>query len=195
MLKSASTLHLPGAGRLARRTSATIVANGEAINVMRAAGVPDTQFTAVAGGERPLKPGPPQPDAALAPITVHTWPSLHCLMPAEDHKNFLETLDITTVYVGSNKAAFAAATYAGGFKDLYKVRRLYCGTVILVGRGNLNGRPFDGNAAQFATKAAKWLGEPEKVIWCLHDKGALNPKYIDTKAASKWWRRRPRARC
>lgn len=37
------------------------------------------------------------------------------------------------------------------------------------GRGNLNGRPFDGSAAQFAVKEAKLLGEPEKIIWSLYD--------------------------
>lgn len=39
----------------------------------------------------------------------------------------------------------------------------------IAGRANLNGRPFDGSAAMFATKLVKWMGEPEKVIWCLHD--------------------------
>lgn len=54
----------------------------------------------------------------------------------------------------------------------------------IAGRGNLNGRPFDGSAAQFATKEVKWLGEPVKIIWCLHDKGAINPKYVDVTAAT-----------
>lgn len=39
----------------------------------------------------------------------------------------------------------------------------------IAGRANLNGRPFDGSAADFAVKQAKLLGEPEKVIWSLHD--------------------------
>lgn len=39
----------------------------------------------------------------------------------------------------------------------------------IAGRANHDGRPFDGSAAQFAVKMVKWLGEPEKVIWCMHD--------------------------
>lgn len=37
------------------------------------------------------------------------------------------------------------------------------------GRANLNGRPFDGSAAEFLTKQAKWLEEPAKIYFCLHD--------------------------
>lgn len=55
----------------------------------------------------------------------------------------------------------------------------------IAGRGNLNGRPFDGSAAEFATNELKWLGEPEKVIWCLHDDSPITPKRIDTKAATE----------
>ncbi|KAH8660861.1 hypothetical protein BGZ60DRAFT_517589 [Tricladium varicosporioides] len=264
--------HLPGADRLAKRTGATIVANGEAIHIMRAAGVPESQLMAVAGGERiplftaeqrkevadkakaagpPTSPlEPPQPDTALVPITVHVWPSLHCLMPAGDHRNFPERLDTGTVYTGCASHActmditrgltygLGALTkmpslppqmpedmkifirYLGGkeqnrcspFDGGQIMYNFLLGTKVLVwnghlggyegilrslvpkpdvailgiaGRGNLNGRPFDGSAAQFATKEVKWLAEPKMVIWCLHDKAALNPKYIDTKAASK----------
>lgn len=40
----------------------------------------------------------------------------------------------------------------------------------IAGRANLNGRPFDGSAAQFALKELEWLNHsPKQVIWCLHD--------------------------
>jgi hypothetical protein len=39
----------------------------------------------------------------------------------------------------------------------------------IAGRANLNGRPFEGSAAQFAVEQVKWLGTPSRVIWCLHD--------------------------
>lgn len=55
----------------------------------------------------------------------------------------------------------------------------------IAGRGNLNGRPFDGSAAEFATKEIKWLGEPKKVIWCLHDDAPILPRSIDTRAAEE----------
>ena len=55
----------------------------------------------------------------------------------------------------------------------------------IAGRANLNGRPFDGSAADFAVKEVQWLGEPRKVVWCLHDEGAINPKFIKTEAATQ----------
>lgn len=55
----------------------------------------------------------------------------------------------------------------------------------IAGRGNLDGRPFDGSAAEFAVKAIQWFGEPDKVIWCLHDEGPLKPFRIDTRAAEE----------
>lgn len=39
----------------------------------------------------------------------------------------------------------------------------------IAGRGNLNGRPFDGSAAQFALNEVEWISQPKQVIWCLHD--------------------------
>lgn len=84
--------HLPGCDRLAKRTGAIVVANGEAINLLRNAGVPDEQLMPVSGGERiPLftrdildaarrgdvatRPGPPgapaRPDTSLAAMDVH----------------------------------------------------------------------------------------------------------------------------
>lgn len=39
----------------------------------------------------------------------------------------------------------------------------------IAGRANLNGRPFDGSAAMFATKLVRLMNEPQKIIWCLHD--------------------------
>lgn len=41
----------------------------------------------------------------------------------------------------------------------------------IAGRGNINGRPFDGSAAQFALNEVRWLDEPRSIIWCLHDEG------------------------
>jgi hypothetical protein len=39
----------------------------------------------------------------------------------------------------------------------------------IVGRGNLDGKPFDGSAATFALREVQQLGQPKSVIWCLHD--------------------------
>lgn len=95
--------------------------------------MPESQLMSVAGGERvplftaeqrkavtekgnqggPPAPGPTQPDATLAPITVHCWPSLHCLMPPGDHRKFPETLDTGTVYVGSDSHTSTMDTTRG----------------------------------------------------------------------------------
>jgi len=90
--------HLPGCDRLAKRTGAIVIANGEAINVLRTAGVPEEQLLPVAGGERvplftkeireaalrgegPLAPGPPGapalPDSSIAVMAVHAVSMQH----------------------------------------------------------------------------------------------------------------------
>ncbi|KAL1887282.1 hypothetical protein Sste5346_010313 [Sporothrix stenoceras] len=285
--------HLPGADRLAKATGATIIANGEAIAVMRDAGVPESQLLAVAGGERiplftkeqrneavrkagtpgpsgapgPLAspgptgpggppgpphgpPGPPTPDPGNAKITVHAWPALHCLGVSADHTKFPEFIDTATRYEGSASHECTLDLTRGltyGLGNLLKLPHLppqipqaarpffeymkdrdshrysffdggqmlfnfllgektllwsghlgaYEGIMRdlepkpdvailgIAGRANLNGRPFDGSAAEFAVKEIKWLGEPAKVIWCLHDQAPLSPKWIDTKAATE----------
>jgi hypothetical protein len=48
----------------------------------------------------------------------------------------------------------------------------------IAGRANLNGRPFDGSAAQFAVEVSRWLGEPERVVWCLHDDAQIKPRSV-----------------
>ncbi|KAH6698483.1 hypothetical protein BKA61DRAFT_682513 [Leptodontidium sp. MPI-SDFR-AT-0119] len=276
--------HLPGADRLAKNTGAIIIGNGEAIAVMRKAGVPDAQLVAVAGGERiPLftkaqrdeavqmaaaadasavsagprhgppkgTRGPPVPDEKLAKLVIHAWPSLHCLGLPVPHADIPQTIDTATVYTGALSTYSCtldltrALTY--GFGNLIKASEhppwlsdemkvfiaymkdretnqysFYDGGQIMyniliddqtllwnghlgayegilrniqprpnvavlgiAGRGNLNGRPFDGSAAEFAVQEVKWLGEPSKLVWCLHDEGAINPKFIKTDAATK----------
>ncbi|PSK33921.1 Phosphatidylinositol 4-kinase stt4 [Elsinoe australis] len=54
----------------------------------------------------------------------------------------------------------------------------------IAGRANLNDRPFDGSAAEFAVKTSQWLGEPEKVIWCLHDDSPIKPSRVNTAPAT-----------
>ncbi|KAL4733294.1 hypothetical protein BDV11DRAFT_210323 [Aspergillus similis] len=114
--------HLPGCDRLALRTGAIVIANGEAINLLRRRGVPETQLLPVAGGERvPLftrdirnqasagtckvlhgPPGsPPRPDPSLASFSIHVWPSLHCLMPALHLADLPAIFDTGRVYTGS----------------------------------------------------------------------------------------------
>lgn len=55
----------------------------------------------------------------------------------------------------------------------------------MAGRANFNGRPYDGSAAEAATAICRMLGEPEKVIWCLHDEAPIKPWRIDTAAATE----------
>ncbi|KAI1129642.1 Metallo-hydrolase/oxidoreductase [Nemania abortiva] len=267
--------HLPGADRLAKATGAIIVGNGEAINVMRAAGVPEAQLIAVSGGERiplftrtqrdsaiekaknapPAPPGhgplgPPMPDPCKAVLSVHAWPSLHCLATSSNLAEFPEFIDSAGVYTGSADYACtiditraltydlgrlvkapslppqttdAMKSFVGYMKDTERNRysnydggqimyNFLIGTNTLLwnghlgayegivkglspqpdvavlgiaGRANLNGRPYDGSAADFVTMQVKWLGEPSKVIWCLHDEAIMPPKYTDTAAATE----------
>lgn len=240
---------------------------------MRGAGVPEHQLMPVSGGERiplftkaqrdaaaseaasnpqPELPGaPPQPNASTAPILIHAWPSLHCLLPDGDVRSFPESLDSGTVYTGSaNKFACTlditqALTYGIGgllkmpqfppqmpddvksfftwMKDRENNRYSYfdggqimynflfgnkvmlwnghtgaydgimkglepkpdIALLAIAGRANLNGRPFDGSAADFVVNEIKWIGEPSRVIWHLHDRGAINPKFMKTEAATE----------
>ncbi|EGU85420.1 hypothetical protein FOXB_04063 [Fusarium oxysporum f. sp. conglutinans Fo5176] len=125
--------HLPGADVIAKRTGAIIVANGEAINIMREAGVPEKQLLPVGGGERiPLftkelhdkaaqslvelerrPPGAPKsPHPSLAVAAVHVWPSLHAFLP-EDHP---EIMDTGVRYTGASTDFFCTLNITMGMK-------------------------------------------------------------------------------
>jgi hypothetical protein len=60
--------------------------------------------------------------------------------------------------------------HLGGYDGILKAIEPKPNVLIqaIAGRANLNGRPFDGSAAQFATSISHWLGEPKMVVWCLH---------------------------
>ncbi|KAF2851804.1 hypothetical protein T440DRAFT_507199 [Plenodomus tracheiphilus IPT5] len=263
--------HLPGADLLARSTGAIVVANCEAINLLRQAGVPETQLQPVSGGERlplftravrasalrstcALAPGPPGappvPHPALAALAVHVWPSLHCLMPGTSHADIPDifdagkeyhgeasqytcTADITrgmqyglmrlseivppehmdekmkafvdymsdtkrnvmsncdggqlmyNILVGDKSILFNS--HLGAYEGIMRSLEPKPEVVVLgiAGRANLNGRPYNGSAAQFAVKQVEWLGKPEKVIWCLHDESLIAPFRVDTSAATE----------
>lgn len=95
-----------------------MIGNGEAISILRAAGVPEEQLIPVSGGERiplfarevraaatqgttDLEPGPPgappRPHHKFAAASVHVWPSLHCLMPGASHADIPEVMDTAKV--------------------------------------------------------------------------------------------------
>ena len=114
---------LPGADRIAIKTGAVVIGNGEAINVLRAAGVAERQLVPVSGGERvPLFPSrlrraavlgevdrapgppdaPPLPGTRHAVASVHVWPSLHCLMPGNSHADVPEVMDTGKVELPSS---------------------------------------------------------------------------------------------
>lgn len=230
---------LPGADRIAINTGATVIANGEAINCLRQAGVPEDQLLPVAGGERiplftrevrneakanaalraPGVPGAPTfPIHSLAALSVEVWPSLHCLMP-QGHP---EIIDTGTVYTGAatpftctlditlgmkygllrldelvpvekqsegqrsfieyakdrkrnvfshcdggqlmfnfliGDKALLWSAHLGGYESILKDLNPKPEVAILgiAGRANLNGKPFDGSAAEFAVKEIQWL--------------------------------------
>jgi hypothetical protein len=63
------------------------------------------------------------------------------------------------------------SAHLGGYEGILKQLQPQPNVAIMAiaGRANFNGRPFDGSAAEFAVQKIKWIGEPQKVIWCLHD--------------------------
>ncbi|KIW19449.1 hypothetical protein PV08_00021 [Exophiala spinifera] len=256
--------HLPGCDRLAKKTGAIVIANGEAINMLREAGVAEEQLIPVAGGERiplfardiweaarrnevPTAPGPPGapilPDPSLAAMDVHAWPSLHCL-----HADLTDTMDTATVYTGSSQyactiditrgmrygllrmgdilpaeernhmkpfidyisdrkqnvmSAFDGGqmtfsfhmgqrtlmwnSHLGGYQGI--LEKLEPKPDILIqsvaGRANIDGRPYDGSAAEAVLDICRWLKEPPQIIWCLHDEAPIKPFRVDVTAATK----------
>lgn len=260
---------LPGADRIAIKTGAVVIANNEAINLLKEAGVPDGQLLPVQGGERiplftratrekalsdpsmaaPGFPGAPKrPLPALAALSVDIWPSLHCLMP-EDHP---EVIDTGTVYKGSaspyscslditmgmkygllniedlmpvdkrtpghqsfieyikdrkrhvfshadggqlmfniiiDGKAILWSAHLGGYEGVLRNLTPQPEIVIMAiaGRANLNGRPFDGSAAEFAAMKLDWLGKPSKVIWCLHDEAYVHDGLVKRRDPNADW--------
>lgn len=87
-------------------------------------------------------------------------------------------------------------SHLGGFDGILQNLQPRPDLVIMgiAGRGNINGRPFDGSAAQCATKITKWIGEPAKVVWCLHDQGPIPPYRIETAGATKMVEEETRSR-
>ncbi|KAL2060398.1 hypothetical protein VTL71DRAFT_9793 [Oculimacula yallundae] len=261
--------HLPGADRLALKTGATVIANGEAINCLRRAGVPEAQLVQVAGGERiPLftrdileqakagtierAPGPPlappRPDSKYASLAVHVWPSLHSLMPGTTPHDIPDVFDTGKIYTGSSTQydctlditrlmqyglfrmkemipedkmdestrilsdfvqdrekqimshcdggqlmfnfiigdkAVLFNTHLGAYEGVLRYMEPKPTIAILGagGRANLDGRPFEGSAAQFLVNEVLWLKQPEKVYFCLHDESPIKPYRNDVSAA------------
>ncbi|KAK0382685.1 hypothetical protein NLU13_9781 [Sarocladium strictum] len=263
--------HLPGADRIAKQTGAIVYANCEAINLLRKAGVPDSQLIAVQGGERlplftkqvrdlaskgeiPLRPGPPgapahpHPDHAV--FSVDVWPALHCLVPS--HDQIPDVMDTGVVYSGPahpyvctfdvnfgmkhgllkldelvpeshqdvGMKAFLSYTrnreahvfsdhdggqlmfnfyivegekgllwsaHLGGYEGILRMLepKPHIAILGIAGIANHNGRPFDGSAADYVSNQIRWLAEPTKVIWCLHDESCIAPYHVDTHAATQ----------
>jgi hypothetical protein len=125
--------HLSGADRIAIRTGAIVVANCEAINLLRCAGVPEEQLLPVSGGERiplftravrdqvkrgelptdaTLPDQPKMPDHSLASFAVHVWPSLHAFMPTPHP----DVMDTATVYTGEASPYTCTLDITNGMK-------------------------------------------------------------------------------
>lgn len=257
------------------------MANGEAINILRSAGVPEQQLIPVSGGERmplfsqslrdaatrgqldvaPGPPGaPPRPDPKLAAASVHVWPSLHCLMPGRSHAEVPAVMDTGKEYIGgaSQYACTLDITFGmkygllkigdhlprdamdegirsfvnyiegparkcmshfdggqlmynfllgeestvlwnghlGGYDGIMSTVTPKPNVLIqaIAGRANLNGRPFDGSAAQFAVRLSKMLGEPDRVIWSLHDDAPIKPWTVDVSPATQMMEAETRSR-
>lgn len=134
--------HLPGADRIAIRTGAIVVANCEAINLLRLAGVPEEQLFPVSGGERiplfirttrdqakrgevataaALPDQPKTPHHSLAALAVHVWPSLHTFLP-NPHPDVMDT---AVVYTGGTSPYACTLDITNGMKyGLLQLKKL-----------------------------------------------------------------------
>ena len=79
------------------------------------------------------------------------------------------------------------SAHLGGYEAILRELQPKPSIAILAiaGRANLNGRPFEGSAAEFAAKKVEWLGRPSKVVWCLHDEACIPPWRIETASATR----------
>ncbi|KAH7142872.1 hypothetical protein B0J13DRAFT_608135 [Dactylonectria estremocensis] len=86
-----------------------------------------------------------------------------------------------------NDRAVLFNSHLGAYDGIMKVVEPRPDVTVLgiAGRGNLNGRPFDGSGAQFAVAQLKWLGEPGRVIWALHDESLIPPFRVDKECATQ----------
>jgi hypothetical protein len=86
--------------------------------------------------------------------------------------------------------------HIGGYEGILRDLRPQPDIAIIAcaGRANFNGRPYVGSAARFATDVLKWLGESDKVIWCLHNDAPITSKKIDTRAATEMVERETKTR-
>ncbi|KAJ0384006.1 hypothetical protein COL922a_009267 [Colletotrichum nupharicola] len=159
--------HLPGADRIAKKTGAIVIANGEAINLLRSAGVDESQLFPVAGGERipmftkadrdaamagktPLANGPPGAPAR----PHHSRAAMADYMEDRDRHVFSNYDGGQLAYnflIGPGKTLFWNG-HLGGYEGILKAIEPAPDVAILAiaGRANLNGRPYNGSAASFA---------------------------------------------
>jgi hypothetical protein len=115
------------------------------------------------------------------------------LMPPEKltagHRSFLEYISDRKRNVMSHSdggqlmfnfvigaKALLWSAHLGGYDGILKGLQPKPDIAILAiaGRANLNGKPFDGSAAEFAALKVGWLGNPSQVIWCLHDEAYVS---------------------
>jgi hypothetical protein len=106
--------------------------------------------------------------------------------PAKNCMSHFDGGQMTYNFLLGEKKTLLWSGHLGGYEGILKTIEPKPNVLIqaIAGRANLNGRPFDGSAAQFAVKVSQWLGEPEKVIWCLHDDAPIKPWTVDVKPAT-----------
>lgn len=97
--------------------------------------------------------------------------------------------------LGPNKTIFWNG-HLGGYEGILQCVQPRPDVLIqaIAGRANLNGRPFNGSAAQFAVQVSRWLGEPRQVLWCLHDDAPIKPWRVDVEPATKLLEEKTRSR-
>lgn len=151
--------------------------------------------------------GAASPYSCTLDITLgmkHGLLKINELMPSEKltpgHRSFIEYIadrrrnvfshsdggQLMFNFVMDDNKALLWSAHLGGYEGILRELQPKPNVVIMAiaGRANLNGRPFDGSAADFAALKLGWLGQPSTVIWCLHDEACIPPWRIDTAAAT-----------
>lgn len=76
-----------------------------------------------------------------------------------------------TIFSLSQEDPYFWNGHLGGYEGVLKEMDSKPDVAILAvaGRANLDGRPYDGSAAEFIKKQLDWIEQPETVIWSLYD--------------------------
>lgn len=136
------------------------------------------------------------PEEALAKVPTEMKPFMEFLRDTEKNKySHFDGGQMAFNFILDDKTLLWSSQL-GGYESMLRDLQPRPDIAILgmIGRGNVNGRPFNGSAAQCGTNIVRWIGEPKTVVWCLHDEMPFEPKRTITDAATQMVERETKSR-